>query len=286
MKAVWIASLVWMAGSAHAAPVTLTHQGRLLDAFGAPISGDVDLDVLLFDADTGGNVLHTGAFTDVPLQSGHYAVVLGATGTLASSVFEVNPQVWVEVRVGGTPIGGRQLIRHAPVAAAAAVASSVPTGAGAACGGGQGAGGLRYSGGALQVCDGSTWAAVASNPSHPSIDCYFAEGSSTNAQYIQLAGCSNAGFTLTDSNRRVVVPSDGVYHVDYFIHAPGAPCSMWAERRSDSRRVGQSWRSANPGAPQTGAGMIFMSANDSLSLYTSECTYAGSLARFAVYKVY
>jgi hypothetical protein len=276
----------WMAMEAQAAPVTLTHQGRLLDAFGAPISGSANLEVILYDAATGGNTLHTGTFTNVPLEDGHYAVVLGASGNLQSSTFESLTQVWAEIRVGGTPVGGRQLVRHTPIAATAAVASAVPAGAGAACGAGQGAGGLRYNSGALQVCDGSTWTSVApTTPSYPSIDCYFTEGTSTSAQYIQLAGCANSGFTLTDSNRRVTVPSDGLYHVDYFVHAPGAPCSLWAERRSDSRRIGQSWRSANSGAPQTGAGMIFLSANDSLSLYTSECAYSGGLARFAVYKV-
>ena len=56
--------------------MTMTHSGRLLDPAGGPVEGAHDVTVRLTDA--GGSELWSDTFTDVPLQNGYFASVLGS----------------------------------------------------------------------------------------------------------------------------------------------------------------------------------------------------------------
>lgn len=64
-------------GVAHAAPETLLHQGRLLDASGEPLQGAQTLDFALWDAAADGTRVWSGQ-ASVQLENGYYAVVLGS----------------------------------------------------------------------------------------------------------------------------------------------------------------------------------------------------------------
>lgn len=108
-----------------AAPVQLSHQGRVLDANGEPLVGNLDLDVVLFGSAAGADVLHTEDVT-APLEDGYYAVVLGVGGDLDSSVL-LNPGgVWIEVQSGGAAVGARQALLQVPSAVVATSVSGGP----------------------------------------------------------------------------------------------------------------------------------------------------------------
>ena len=77
----------WLVGwllcsSAWAAP-TVAHQGRVVDATGAPLSGSVDLTFRVYDAD--GVVVWTEEQVDVTVVDGMYAVSLGEDVSLETA---------------------------------------------------------------------------------------------------------------------------------------------------------------------------------------------------------
>jgi hypothetical protein len=68
-------------GSAASVPQTLTQQGRLFDAKGAPITGQLDITFTLYDAAQNGKSLWTETLT-VTLDDGYFSAALGAKNTL------------------------------------------------------------------------------------------------------------------------------------------------------------------------------------------------------------
>ena len=79
-----VAVVVLWAGHAAAAPPDLPHeipyQGVLLDSGGQPRTGNVDLELRLYDAAVGGTLVYTQLYTSVALSDGVFDVVLGPTG--------------------------------------------------------------------------------------------------------------------------------------------------------------------------------------------------------------
>jgi hypothetical protein len=76
--------------------MTMPHSGRLLDSAGGPVEGAHDLTVQLTDAS--GGELWSDTFTDVPLQNGYFALVLGSgvaleTQDLASDAVNIGIMV-------------------------------------------------------------------------------------------------------------------------------------------------------------------------------------------------
>ncbi|MFT6816679.1 MAG: hypothetical protein ACJATT_000478 [Myxococcota bacterium] len=65
-----------LAAAASAVPMTMTHSGRLLDSVGGPVEGSHSLTVQL--TDSSGGELWSDTFTDVPVQDGYFALVLGS----------------------------------------------------------------------------------------------------------------------------------------------------------------------------------------------------------------
>ena len=65
-----------LAATAAAVPMTMTHTGRLLDSAGGPIDGAHNLTVQL--TNDAGDELWSDTFTDVPVQGGYFALVLGS----------------------------------------------------------------------------------------------------------------------------------------------------------------------------------------------------------------
>ena len=81
-------------------PQTLTHQGRLYDSNGDPVSGLVSIVFSFTDAETGGNVVWTETH-DITFDDGYYSVELGSStpfdATLDASA------LWVEISIGDDP---------------------------------------------------------------------------------------------------------------------------------------------------------------------------------------
>jgi hypothetical protein len=153
--------ILWLAVAAHAAPVSLTHSGRLVGPNGAPIEGPTQVTVRLWDAASGGAERWSRTF-DLSVDDGFYSVVLeGGTPTLDSAHFET--ATWVEVSLPTATLS-RQPLGVVPRAAHATSVSGgsvvVPTAAGSCTTPGSLA---RDSGtGALRVCQGTSYVDVAS----------------------------------------------------------------------------------------------------------------------------
>lgn len=139
--------------AALAVPQTLTHQARVLDASGAPISGTRDVVVRLYDQ--GGVARFTEAFDDVDVADGYLTVVLGANGALTTEVLLIDP-LFLGLQLGAEPeLPTRQQLhatayaRHAGGVTLGAVSACTPAAEGT----------LRWQGG-LSVCDGAAWVQV------------------------------------------------------------------------------------------------------------------------------
>ena len=74
----------------------LTHQGRLSDATGTPISGQHDVEVALYDAAFGGQELAQWSLEDVLFSEGYYAVQLGGVEAL-----DLTGPAWIELAIDG-----------------------------------------------------------------------------------------------------------------------------------------------------------------------------------------
>jgi hypothetical protein len=145
-------------GAALAGPIAVGHQGRLLDASGAAISGARDLSVTLYDgAGPGAAAIWTRTFADVAVADGFYALQLEAgTPALDASLFD-RAEVWIAVAVdGGAELGPRSRLLSAP---SAGVAHAVPVSTAPTC---TGTGSIRWNPTAqtLEVCDDSAWVLV------------------------------------------------------------------------------------------------------------------------------
>jgi hypothetical protein len=122
--------LTMLLGLAWAVPPTIAHQGRLLDADGAPRNGTVDLSFALYGAPSGGAAVWDELHEDVALSDGFYAVVLGEVDPFGAAVFDGSTR-YLGVRVGAEPeLGPRTPVLSVPYAARAGVAEALDGGPG------------------------------------------------------------------------------------------------------------------------------------------------------------
>lgn len=123
--------LLALSTPAQAADVQLSHQGRLVDALGDPVSGQIDLTVSLW-TDAASTELaqraYTQTFTDLTVDGGYFAVDLGSGGGLDETVFD--DALWVELQVDETVLSPRSRVSASPVAVRLSnPQSGVPSGA-------------------------------------------------------------------------------------------------------------------------------------------------------------
>lgn len=109
--------LVLLAALASAAPMTIAHQFRAVDALGQPIEGTVPVTVTLHSDDTEASVVFTEPTASVALSNGYGALVLGSDAVLDSSLF--GQDLYVQVVVDGVNMG-RQPLHQVPVSGALA----------------------------------------------------------------------------------------------------------------------------------------------------------------------
>ena len=125
-----ILAALLLGSPAHAIPAQFTHQGRLLDAEGAPLDGEATITFRVTDAESGGDTLWEEAIT-VTLTNGFYAAVLGsdeAGNPLDTEVWGVAP-VWLELQLDGEDaMAPRSAINAVPYATLATVAEEVAGG--------------------------------------------------------------------------------------------------------------------------------------------------------------
>ena len=121
---------IFLSTSAHAIPLQLTQQGRLLDGSGAAVTGLHVLTFRIYDEPTGGSLLWEEAISE-NFVNGYYASVLGSdTGNnpLDSSVLSLYP-LYIELELDSNgPMSPRQEINSAPYSHISGVAESVDGG--------------------------------------------------------------------------------------------------------------------------------------------------------------
>ena len=115
---------------AHAVPLQLTQQGRLLDGSGASVTGVHTLTFRVYTDLTGGSVLWSESLS-VQFNNGYYATILGTdtqNNALDSDTL-LNYPIYLEVQLdANTPMSPRQAISSAPYAQIAGIAESVEGG--------------------------------------------------------------------------------------------------------------------------------------------------------------
>ena len=89
------------AQAAAAVPAPLTHQGRLLDASGAPITASQIFIYKIYDAATAGTVLWTETLT-VPLDQGYFSVQLGLMSPISDALLAGGDR-YLGIQVGTDP---------------------------------------------------------------------------------------------------------------------------------------------------------------------------------------
>ena len=100
----------------YAAPMKLTHQGRLSDATTqAPLGGSHTMKFSIYDALSGGTEKWTETHT-VTFVDGYYSVILGNSSALTGAIMGLHSR-WLEIKVGSsTPFSPRQEITSAAYA--------------------------------------------------------------------------------------------------------------------------------------------------------------------------
>jgi hypothetical protein len=114
------------ASTAHAVPAQFTHQGRLLDADGAPLGDEATIMFRVTDSEVGGTALWEETIT-TSLTNGFYSAVLGASddNPLDTDVLSQAP-VWLELQLDGEPaMFPRSPINAVPYATMATVAEEL-----------------------------------------------------------------------------------------------------------------------------------------------------------------
>ena len=119
-----------LSAPAWAVPAQLAHQGRLLDAEGAPLDGSHTLSFTLFDAESDGAEVWSEDI-DAVLVGGFYSVVLGADedGNPLDDLVLGGGALWLELRVDdGEPLLPRHELLSVPYAVMAGTATNVEGG--------------------------------------------------------------------------------------------------------------------------------------------------------------
>ncbi|NUN14547.1 MAG: hypothetical protein HUU55_13035 [Myxococcales bacterium] len=100
-----------------AAPQTLLYYGDLRADNGLPYNGDVDVEVTIYDAATGGNDLWDESIGAVTVNNGEFRVILGNGGSGSiGDALATAPSLWLEFSIDGQLLEPRQKLDFAPYA--------------------------------------------------------------------------------------------------------------------------------------------------------------------------
>ncbi len=121
---------LFIGGSAWAqVPASLTHQGRLADEEGQPITGQVEMTFTIYDAASGGALLWEGNYEVEADEQGFYTVELGGDSNPIDAMVLTGTKTWVGITVDGTELEPRMALNSVPYAVVAGQAKSVADGA-------------------------------------------------------------------------------------------------------------------------------------------------------------
>lgn len=122
----FLLALALMGSTVHAAvPHLVRYQGQAVDSAGVPLQGPYTLTFRLYDADTAGTIVWQEQQANVPINKGHFSVLLGQVTTLN---VDWSQSVWLSIQVGTDPeLLPRQRITSVPLAIRSEVAEGLVT---------------------------------------------------------------------------------------------------------------------------------------------------------------
>ena len=130
-----MAMIVSVFGVSRATNVVLTHQGRLLDAADAPVTGSRTMTFRIYDALSGGAALWTEVRPSVAVVNGLFDITLGTVSPLEVDVLSPSgalPDRWLGVTIDGVELLPRMALGSVPRAAASTrVTGDIATSSGA-----------------------------------------------------------------------------------------------------------------------------------------------------------
>lgn len=103
------------------APAMVPIQGYITGDDGEPLPGPVEVEIRLFGAEVGGTSLFTEIHPDVPVNDGVFVVMLGASVSLPTTIWD-QAEVWVQTEVDNQTLAPRRRLGSTPFALRAAVA--------------------------------------------------------------------------------------------------------------------------------------------------------------------
>lgn len=101
LPAVVVCGALLSAAPARALPGTILHQGRLFDAAGQPVAGQVDMHFSIYNTENGVSALWQETHS-VSLDDGYFSVALGDTTSLVT-VLGTPDKRWLGIAVGNDP---------------------------------------------------------------------------------------------------------------------------------------------------------------------------------------
>lgn len=117
---------LFLSHNAHAVPLHINQQGRLLDNNGEGLSGSNQMIFKIYDSEIGGDIYWSDTLT-AEFRNGYYSVLLGTdeeSNPLDHSVLELYP-LFLELTVNGETLEPRHALTSVPYAQIAGVAESV-----------------------------------------------------------------------------------------------------------------------------------------------------------------
>ncbi len=184
MRTIVLLTLALTTSAAFGQDAYLPHQGRLLDAVGAPIQGDLTAQISLYSDVDGTTAVWRKAFSPTSFDNGYYAVTLTGTDDSARMLDDVlDTTLWLGVAIdGGADLQPLQRV-------SSIVDSSISSGGdivldgtvtigdstGTTCTG-TNEGEIRWTGSNFEGCTGSAWVVLArggvgQEQSNPALSC-------------------------------------------------------------------------------------------------------------------
>ncbi len=101
---------------ASAVPLEFTHQGRLMDTSGVPITGDHSIEFRIYDDPATGTLLWSETHATTSFDGGYYAAELGTITTLDAATFDAD-DLWLTMSIDAGPeLPGRIKLVSVPFA--------------------------------------------------------------------------------------------------------------------------------------------------------------------------
>ncbi len=290
------AVLSTLASTANAQSVEFTWQGRVLDAAGGPVNGEIEVVASLYDGELAANAVWSDTFTVTPAD-GYLSLDLGSVATLTPDIM-ARDRLWVglQLGVGGPLLGERQRMRAVPYATVAGGVRVIDVSPVATDCEGQ-VGQLIYDTQAagLFICDGTNWVPAGngspySGPSIHNTEPFSPAATASGCSYINTHATPYVDLgnmpwkqCMAEASSRGAMVNSNVYTST----SGSAATNGWAPHRNGSSAMWARWATYAQAAISTSrACVIARDARDTTghnSPLASTTTYDGDTWKYQDY---